>query len=128
MKKMGLCFFLVLFSITSFAYDSGIAIQTDKGISMQVFVNGKLYNKNLGKVVRVRSTPGLFHLEVKVLNPWNKKWYTAKKSVTIEKGFEFQYKVVFIKKGRPELVAVRKYPIYSKYFLNPNLYNRHPIS
>ena len=128
MKKMGLCFFLVLFSMTSFAYDSGIAIQSDKGISMQVFVNGKHYTKNLGKIVRVRSTPGLFHLEVKVLNPWNKKWYTARKSVKVEKGFEFQYKVVFIKKEKPELVAVRKYPIYSKYFLNPMLYNRHPVS
>lgn len=128
MKKMGLCFFLVLLSIACFAYESGIAIQSDKGISMQVFVNGKLYNKNLGKVVRVRSTPGLFHLEVKVLNPWNKKWYTAKKSVKVEKGFEFQYKLVFMNKEKPELVAIRKYPIYSKYFLNPILYNRHPVS
>lgn len=128
MKKMGLCFFLVFLSLASFAYESGIAIQSDKGISMQVFVNGKLYNKNLGKVVRVRSTPGLFHLEVKVLNPWNKKWYTAKKNVKVEKGFEFQYKLIFINKEKPELVAIRKYPIYSKYFLNPILYNRHPVS
>ena len=128
MKKMGLCFFLLFSSLITFAYDSGIAIQTDKGVSMQVFVNGKLYNNHLGKVVRVRSTPGLFHLEVKVLNPWNKKWYIARKSVRIEKGFEFQYKVVFINKLKPEVVAIRKYPIYSRYFLNPNLYNRHPIS
>ena len=128
MKTMGLCFFLLLSSLITFAYDSGIAIQTDKGISMQVYVNGRLYNNHVGKVVRVRSTPGLFHLEVKVLNPWNKKWYTARKSVTIQKGFEFRYKVVFRNKLKPELVAVRKYPIYSKYFLNPNLYNRHPVS
>ncbi|HEY3402005.1 MAG TPA: hypothetical protein VGK59_01380 [Ohtaekwangia sp.] len=128
MKKMGLCFFLLLSSILTFAYDSGIAIKTDKGISMQVFVNGRLYNNHVGKMVRVRSTPGLFHLEVKVLNPWNKKWYTARKSVRVEKGFEFQYKVVFINKLKPEVVAIRKYPIYSKYFLNPSLYNKHPIS
>src|SRR5690348_16708531 len=117
MKKMGLCFFLLCSSLLTFGYDSGIAIQSDKGVSMQVYVNGKLYNSHQGTVVRVRSTPGLFHLEVKVLNPWNKKWYTARKSITVQKGFEFQYKVVFIKKLKPELVPVRKYPIYSKYFL-----------
>jgi|SRR5688572_29178920 len=128
MKTMGLCFFLIFSPLFTFAYDSGIAIQTDKGISMQVYVNGKLYNNHVGKVVRVRSTHGLFHLEVKVLNPWNKKWYTARKTVTIEKGFEFQYKVVFRNKLKPEVVAIRKYPIYSRYFLNPHLYNRHPVS
>jgi hypothetical protein len=109
-------------------YDSGIAIQTEEGTSIQVSVNGKLYNKHPGKIVRVRSTSGLFHLEVKVLNPWNKQWYIVRKNVRIEKGFEFQYKVIFSNKLNPEIVEVKKYPIYSKYFLNPMLYNRHPVS
>lgn len=95
---------------------------------MQVYVNGKLYNKQPGKFVRVRSTPGLFYLEVKVLNPWNKQWYVAKKSIRVDKGFEFQYKVVFINRTKPELVEVKRYPVYSKYFLNQGLYNKHPIS
>ena len=72
------------------AYDSGIAVQTEKGTTMQVYVNGKLYNKQPGQFVRVRSTPGLFHLEVKVLNPWNKKWYIVRKDIRVDKGFEFQ--------------------------------------
>lgn len=128
MKDLTLFILFFSFSIASFAYDSGIAIVNGKGSNMQVYVNGKLYNKTPEKFVRVRSTPGLFHLEVKVLNPWNKKWYTARKTVHIEKGFESQYKIVFINKLKPELVAVKKYPIYSKYFLNPSLYNRHPVS
>jgi hypothetical protein len=111
-----------------FAYDSGIAIQTEDRTGILVSVNGKLYNKQPGKVVRVRSMPGLFHLEVKVLNPWNKQWYIVRKDVRVEKGFEFQYKVVFVNKLKPEIIEVKKYPIYSKYFLNPNLYNRHPVS
>jgi hypothetical protein len=111
-----------------FAYDSGIAIQTEDRTGILVSVNGKLYNKQPGKVVRVRSMPGLFHLEVKVLNPWNKQWYIVRKDVRVEKGFEFQYKVVFVNKLKPEIIEVKKYPIYSKYFLNPTLYNRHPVS
>ena len=127
MKRIIFLFLLAGF-IPAMAYDSGIAIQIDKGTSIQVFVNGKLYNKQQGKFVRMRSTPGLFHLEVKVLNPWNKLWYVVRKDIRVEKGYEFQYKIVFVNQAKPELREMRKYPIYSKYFLNPMLYNRHPIS
>jgi hypothetical protein len=128
MKKTGLLFFLILLGTgTLWAYDSGIAVHTEKGTNIQVFVNGKLYNKQPGKFVRVRSTPGLFHIDVKVFNPYDKKWYSLKKDIQVEKGFELQYKVVFIN-SKPELREVRKYPIYSKYFLNPALYNKHPIT
>jgi hypothetical protein len=124
--------FILLLLITSaqasFAYDSGIAVQSEKGTAMQVYVNGKLYNKKPEKFVRVRSTQGLFHLEVKVLNPWNKEWYMVRKDIQVEKGFEFQYKIVFVNRLKPTLVEIRKYPVYTKYFLNPSLYNRHPVS
>ena len=65
------------------AYDSGIAVQTDKSTPMRVYVNGKLISKQSGHYIRTRSTPGLFHLEVKVLNPWNQQWYVAKKDVRV---------------------------------------------
>jgi hypothetical protein len=119
---------LITTTYTSFAYDSGIAVQSEKGTAMQVYVNGKLYNKKPEKFVRVRSTQGLFHLEVKVLNPWNKEWYMVRKDIQVEKGFEFQYKIVFVNRLKPTLVEIRKYPVYTKYFLNPSLYNRHPVS
>ena len=127
MKMFGAVVLLMLGS-KLMAYDSGIAVQVDNGATMQVYVNGKLYSKQPGKYLRVRSTPGLFHLEVKVLNPWNKKWYVLKKDIRVEKGYEFQYKVVFVNKFTPELRQVKKYPMYSKYFLNNNLYNKHPIA
>ena len=128
MKTVMLASLLILSVTVVFGYDSGIAIQTEKGMNMQVYVNGKLYNKQPGKFVRIRSTPGLFHLEVKVLNPWNKQWYLVRKDVHIDKGFDFYYKVVFVNKLKPELRELKRYPIYSKYFLNPTLYNRHPIT
>jgi len=122
-------FFLLWGAGTSLlAYDSGIAVQTEKNTPMQVYVNGKLYNKQPGKFVRVRSTPGLFHLEVKVLNPYNKTWYLVRKDIRVDKGYEFQYKVVFVNKLRPELREIRKYPVYSRYYLDPGLYNKHPVS
>jgi hypothetical protein len=127
MRRLALLFLLASAS-SALAYDSGIAVQTEKGTTMQVYVNGKLYNKQPGKFVRVRSAPGLFHLEVKVLNPWNKQWYLVRKDIRVDKGFEFQYKVVFVNKTRPELRKVNQYPVYSRYFLNPSLYNRHPIT
>ncbi len=121
-----LSFFISTFN--AFAYDSGIAVQSEKGTTIQVYVNGKLYNKTPEKFVRMRSTSGLFHLEVKVLNPWNREWYIVRKDIQVEKGFEFQYKVVFVNKLKPTLVEIRKYPVYTRYFLNPSLYNRHPVS
>ncbi len=128
MKKAYLLLVLIfVISANIYAYDSGIALSTEKGVSMQVYVNGKLYNREPGKFVRVRSTPGVFNIEVRVLNPSNKKWYSVKKEVRAQKGFELQYKVVFVN-SKPELVEVKKYPIYSRYFLNPSLYNKHSVS
>ncbi|MDH4091678.1 MAG: hypothetical protein OEV74_03400 [Cyclobacteriaceae bacterium] len=127
MKKL-VIFLLLASSYSLLAYDSGIAIQSEKGTTMQVYVNGKLYNKQPNKFVRLRSTPGLFHLEIKVLNPWNKLWYIVRKDINIDKGYEFQYKIVFINKTRPELREINRYPVFSRYFLNPGLYNSHPVS
>ncbi|HLT73582.1 MAG TPA: hypothetical protein VKZ68_00810, partial [Ohtaekwangia sp.] len=109
MKKAYLLLVLI-FAVSAkiYAYDSGIALSTEKGVSMQVYVNGKLYNREPGKFVRVRSTPGIFNIEVRVLNPSNKKWYSVKKEVRAQKGFELQYKVVFVN-SKPELVEVKKY-------------------
>ncbi len=128
MKK--LLFFVILVTASSsvFAYISGIAIQTDKSSSMQVFVNGKLYNKQPGNFVRIKSLPGLFHVEVKVLNPYDKTWYLVKKDIRVDRGFELYYKVIFARGRRPQIQEVKKYPVYSRYFLNPSLYNKNPIS
>lgn len=128
MKKSVFAVLFALLSVQAWAYDSGIAVQTEKGTRMHLYINGKLYNKNPEKFVRVRSATGLFHVEVKVLNPYNKKWYVVKKDIHTEKGFEFQYRVVFVNKRKPELHEVKRSPVYSKYFLNPALYNRHPVS
>lgn len=128
MKTTSLLLLLLLgASLKTLAYDSGIALTSEKGINMQVFVNGKLYNKEPGKYVRVRSTPGLFNIEVKVMNPYDKKWYSVKKEIRAQKGFELQYRVVFVQ-SRPQLIEVKKYPIYTRYFLNPSLYNKHSVS
>ena len=125
MKKLWIVCFLLAFAHLSFGYISGIAIQTPSKTNMQVFVNGKLYNKRPESFVRIKSQPGLFHIQVKVLNPHNKIWYVVKKDIRVEKGLEFYYKIVF-KKGRtPELVEIRRYPVYSPFFLNYSLYNRH---
>ncbi|HEX5171087.1 MAG TPA: hypothetical protein VFW11_18050 [Cyclobacteriaceae bacterium] len=128
MKSAAVVLFFLVQYTSSFGYISGIAIQTEKSSNMQVFVNGKLYNKVPGNFVRVKSQPGLFHVEVKVLNPHNKTWYLVRKDIRVEKGLEFYYKVVFMKGQRPQLIEIKRCPVFSQYFLNPSLYNRHPVS
>jgi hypothetical protein len=128
MKRLLVVAFLAVLALQVNAYTSGIAIQTDKASKLQVFVNGKLYNKQPGKFVRIKSFPGLFHIEVKVLNPYDKTWYIVRKDINVEKGFELYYKMVFAKGKKPQIVAVDRYPVYSKYFLNPSLYNKYPTS
>lgn len=128
MKKLLVLLLLVVVCRSSYAYISGIAIQTEKSSPMQVFVNGKLFNKNPGNFVRIKSLPGLFHIEVKVLNPYDKTWYLVRKDIRVAKGFELYYKLVFERGKKPVIQEVKRYPVYSRYFLNPALYNKHPIS
>ncbi|MCU0358572.1 MAG: hypothetical protein MUE95_13425 [Cyclobacteriaceae bacterium] len=128
MKKLVFLGILLMSAAIAHAYSSTIAIQTDKNSSMQVYVNGKLYNQQPGNFVRIKSNPGLFKLQVKVLNPFDKEWYMIRKDVRVEKGFEFYYKVEFVEGQRPELKAIRRYPVYTHYFLNPALYYKHPTS
>jgi hypothetical protein len=110
------------------AYVSGISIQTEKNSAMQVYVNGKLRNTEGKSFVRIKGNPGLYHVAVKVLNPYDKEWYMLRKTVRVTKGYDFYYKVNFTKGRQPFLELVKRYPVYSKFFLNPSLYNKHPIS
>lgn len=126
MKKLALSLILVCSTALAWGYSSSIAIQTAKASSMQVYINGKLFNKQPEKFVRIKSNPGKFKVEVKVLNPYDKVWYMVRREIQVEKGFEFYYKVEFAEGKRPVLKAIRRYPVYSHYFLNPALYNRHP--
>jgi hypothetical protein len=110
------------------AYISGISIQTEKNSSMQVYVNGKLRTSEAKSFVRIKGNPGLYHISVKVLNPYDKEWYMLRKTVRVDKGYEFYYKINFSNRRQPVLQLVKRYPVYSKYFLNPSLYNKHFIS
>lgn len=128
MKKLLLGALLIVISYNANAYISGIAIQTEKNSNMQVYVNGKLFNKEPGNFVRIKSRPGLFHVKVKVLNPYDNVYYVVKKDIRVERGYEFFYEMVFEKGKRPKIREIKRYPVYSRYFLNPVLYNRHPTA
>ena len=110
------------------AYISGIAIQTEKNSSMQVYVNGKLRTAEAKSFVRIKGNPGLYHITVKVLNPHDKVWYILRKDVHVSKGYEFYYKINFTKNRRPFLELIKRYPVYSNYFLNLSLYNKYPVT
>lgn len=128
LKKITFAFLLSVFALNAEAYISGIAIQTDKDSDMHVYINGKLYNRQPGKFVRIKSLPGLFHVEVKVLNPYDKRWHVVRKDIRVKKGYEFYYRIVFTKGRPPQILEVKHYPVYSRYFLNPSLYLKNPVS
>jgi hypothetical protein len=127
MKRLILIMLLIQVGIAAQAAISAIAIQTEKNSSMQVYLNGKLCNAQAKSFVRVKSTPGLFRVELKVLNPNDKVWYLIKKDVRVEKGYEFHYKVVFQKDKRPTLELVKRYPVFNNYF-NPSAAYKYPIA
>ncbi len=128
MKRWIVMLILVASVHSAFAYISGISIQTDKNSALQVYINGKLRTTQPKSFVRIKSNPGLYHVMVKVLNPHDKEWYILRKDVRVTKGYEFYYKVDFSKGKRPVLLLIRRYPVYSQYFLNSGLYNKHPVS
>lgn len=128
MKRLIVVALLLVGSIqSSFAYISGFAIQTDKNSTFQVYVNGKLQAGQPKSFVRIKSNPGLYHVKIKVLNPNDKEWYILRKDIRVTKGYEFYYKVDFSKGKRPVLQLVKRYPVYTRYFSNPALYNKHPV-
>jgi hypothetical protein len=124
MKSVVLSVVLFAASHLLFAYTSGIAISSDKSVVVQVFINGKLYNKVPSHFIRIKSTEGLFHLRVKILNLRQHTWQEVRQTVRITKGFEYQYTIVQKEGKSPELRQTKRYPIYSRYFLDYSLYSR----
>ena len=125
--KLWCCSILLLLSISSYGYLSGIAIENKVGSNMQVFINGKLCSGKTQKFVRVKSSPGLLHVELHVFNKFINQWQIVRKDVRLTRGYDSYYKVVFVNR-RALLVETKKYPVYSRYYLNHALYNKHPIS
>jgi hypothetical protein len=125
--RLWCCFFLIFTSGSCFAYISGIAIQSEKGSNMEVYVNGKLYNKYQQKFVRIRSSPGVLRVELRVFNKYIRQWQVIKKDVRLIRGYDSYYRVAYVNR-KAILQEVKRYPVYSKYFLNHSLYNKHPIS
>jgi len=128
MRWLVLILMFVASTHTASAYISGISIQTEKNSTMQVYINGKLRTSVAKSFVRIKGNPGLYYITVKVLNPHDKEWYMLRKTVRVDKGYEFYYKVNFTKSRKPFLELVNRYPVYSNFFLNPSLYFKHPVS
>lgn len=124
MKRLIFLFAWLCSSVIAQAYTSGIAISSNKSTVVQVFVNGKLYNKAPANFIRIRSTEGTFHLKVKILNLHTRTWQEVVKTVHIVKGFEYYFSIVEKEGRKPELSQTKRYPIYSRYFLDYSLYTR----
>jgi hypothetical protein len=128
MVRVIVCVALFFVCRVGAGYTSGIAISSDKSMVMLVYVNGKLYNKSASNFIRIKSTEGLFHLRVKLLNLKDRTWREVARSVRISKGFEYQFNVVVKESKRPELHQIKRYPVYSRYFLDYTLYTRSTTS
>ena len=116
MKRMIAVLSLMVISTIGLAQTAGLAIQTDKNSVMLVFINGKRCNTDAKSFVRVSGNAGIHRVEIKVLHPEEKMWYVVRKEVNLDRGYDFYYKVVFQEGKRPEIVLVKKYPVYSRYY------------
>jgi hypothetical protein len=128
MKRVVAVVLLVVCCHWATAYTSGMAFISDKSVVMQVYVNGKLYNKNASNFIRIKSTEGLFHLRVKILNLKDRTWHEITQSIRISKGFEYQFSVVRKEGKKLELHQIKRYPVYSRYFLDYTLYTHSTTS
>ncbi|NBP67388.1 MAG: hypothetical protein EBR30_04365 [Cytophagia bacterium] len=118
-------FLIFVFSIAVHAYTSGIAISAvRKSEVVQVFVNGKLYNKTPSNFIRIKSTQGTFHLRVRILDIHTRQKQEVVQTIRISKGFEYYYEIKHTEGKLPKLIQIRRYPIYSRYFLDYGLYTR----
>lgn len=126
MKGGALIIVLVLFMCAKAqAYTSGIAISAvRKSELVQVFVNGKLYNKTPSNFIRIKSTQGTFHLRVKILNIHTRERQEIVQTIKISKGFEYYYEIKYEQGKASKLIQMKRYPIYSRYFLDYGLYTR----
>ena len=115
---------VLLLGFSAQAYTSGIAITTEKAVSAQVYVNGKLCNKTLAHFIRIKSPSGSFNVRVKLYNSQSRKWQEFEQTIRVDRGFEHYFTIAQPSGKRPHLIQVKRYPTYSKYFLNYSLYLR----
>jgi hypothetical protein len=127
MKRLIIISALMAIPLFSQAYSAGLAFKTEKNSLMQVVVNGKVCNTSAKNFVRVKGNPGLYHVEITVLNPYDKVWYKVRKDVRVDKGYEFYYKIVFANNRRPTIEFVNRFPSFYNYY-NPALTYKNPIA
>jgi hypothetical protein len=119
MKRLIFLLMLVTSAGSAFGQSAGIAFQTDKNSIMEVTINGKRCNTTAKSFVRVAGNPGMYRVEIKVLNPNDKVWYVVRKETRVEKGYDYYYKLDFSQGKRPVLQLLKRYPTFYKDYSSP---------
>ena len=114
--------------VSARASTSVISIQSDRVLNLRVFVNGKLYNSKPDCLVRISSQTGLYHLEIRAFHTVSHRWYTIEHDVRTERGLEYCFSINWDNTSGVKLQTRGRYPVYSRYYLNPSLYNKHQTS
>ena len=113
---------------TMYGYQSAFAIHSGSFSQMQVAVNGKIWTNQTPSFVRVKSKPGLFHLEVKIFDPEQKIWHLIKKEILVKKGWENHFRIVFAPSGEPVLEEWKKYPVFKIHYIYPHSYIKNQVT
>ena len=119
--------------ITVFSFGSGWAFgysiincHAQNGTSIQVYLNGHLVNKQPNEAVRVRSSKGCNSIIIKVFEKSGLAFF-VQKDLSVEMGYEFYLKVDSDECGSAITISTR-YPLFSNYLYNKNLYASQNIS
>jgi hypothetical protein len=128
MRKIGLVIVMVLFVKLTWA--SGYSILTcsaSQGTVIQVSLNGKLVNTNPREVVRLKSKKGCNSLSVLIIDRVTGREFSVQKDIHVDTGYEV-YLSVEIDECGPRINISRRYPLFSNYLYNKNLYAVQNIS
>ena len=128
MKQIGFVLVICLLAgpVWSANY-SMINCKAQKGTSIQVYLNGKLINKDPVDEVRVKSGHGCTSIFIEVVEKFTGHHFSVQKDINIESGYEV-YLTVKVDECGPEIIQTPRYPLFSNYLYNKNRYAIRNIS
>ncbi len=128
MKTFILAAMLVVFGISeSYSNYSMLTCTAERGTTIQVYLNGKLINKKLYDVVRLKSKDGCNSISVIVYSKAQNQNFRVQRDIDIESGYEMYLQVNSDECG-PKLTISRRYPLLNTYSYSKKLYARRYIS
>ena len=118
---------VVVASSASYSNYSMLTCTAERGTVIQVYLNGKLVNKNPSDAVRLKSKDGCNSITITVFNMLQNNNFSVQRDIEIQSGYEVYFKIISDECGSP-LITSRRYPLLNNYSYSKKLYTKRYIS